>query len=222
MPSRDKTTKPDFDPKAFLERSNSRGVTLEKYQRNEQIFVQGDPADAIGFVRRGSVKATILSGQGKEAIVGIFRQGQFFGESGLGNSKVRTATIVALEECLVTLITKETMLSMLGSEPAFSRFFLDQLLSRNTRLEGDLVDQLLHSSEQRLARLLLLLADADDDGDRPIPLSISQEALADMIGTTRSRVSTFMNRFRDRGYVSYDSHGRIHVYTALLLTVIGS
>jgi CRP-like cAMP-binding protein len=220
MPSRDRTTKPEFDPKAFLERSGG-GVTLEKYQRNEQIFVQGDPADAVGFVRRGSVKATILSGHGKEAIIGIFRQGQFFGESGLGSSKVRTSTIAALEECLVTLITKEAMLSMLGSEPAFSRFFLDQLLSRNTRLEGDLVDQLLHSSEQRLARLLLLLADADQDGDKPIPLSLSQEALADMIGTTRSRVSTFMNKFRDQGYISYDSHGRIQVYTALLLTVIG-
>ena len=221
MPSRDKTTKPEFDPKAFLERS-SRGVTLEKYQRDEQIFVQGDPADAVGFVRRGSVKATILSGHGKEAIIGIFRQGQFFGESGLGNANVRTSTIIALEECLVTQITRETMLSMLGSEPVFSRFFVDQLLSRNSRLEGDLVDQLLHSSEQRLARLLLLLADADQDGERPIPLSLSQEALADMIGTTRSRVSTFMNKFRDQGFISYDSHGRIQVYTALLLTVIGS
>jgi len=220
MPSRDKTTKPEFDPKAFLERCG-RGVTLEKYQRNEQIFVQGDPVGAVGFVRRGSVKATILSGHGKEAIIGIFRQGQFFGESGLGSSKVRTSTIVALEECLATLITKETMLSMLGSEPAFSRFFLDQLLSRNTRLEGDLVDQLLHSSEQRLARLLLLLADADQYGAKPIPPSLSQEALADMIGTTRSRVSTFMNKFRDQGFISYDSHGGIQVYAALLLTVIG-
>jgi CRP/FNR family transcriptional regulator, cyclic AMP receptor protein len=221
MPSRDKTTKAEFDPRAFLERSG-RGLALERYQRNQQIFVQGDPADAVGFVRRGSVKATILSGQGKEAIVGVFRRGQFFGESGLGNARLSTSTIVALEECLVTLITNETMLLLLGSEPAFSRFFLDQLLSRNTRLEGDLVDQLIHSSEQRLARLLLLLAEPDQDGDRPIPLSLSQEALADMIGTTRSRVSTFMNKFRDQGFVSYDSHGRIQVYTALLLTVLGS
>ncbi len=221
MPSRDMPMKPEFDPKAFLERSG-RGVTLERYQKNQQILVQGDPADAVGFIRRGSVKATILSGHGKEAIIGIFRQGQFFGESGLGNAKLRTSTIVALEECLVTLVTKETMLSMLSSEPAFSRFFLDQLLSRNTRLEGDLVDQLIHSSEQRLARLLLLLADADQNGDRPIPLSLSQEALAEMIGTTRSRVSTFMNKFRDQGFISYDSHGKIHVYAALLLTVIGS
>jgi len=220
MPSRDKTTKAEFDPKAYLERGG-RGLTLERYQRHQQILVQGDPADAVGFIRRGCVKATILSGHGKEAIVGIFRQGQFFGESCLGNSRPRTSTVVALDECLVTLITKETMLSMLNSEPAFSRFFLDQLLSRNSRLEGDLVDQLTHSSEQRLARLLLLLVDADQDGDRPIPLSLSQEALADMIGTTRSRVSTFMNKFREKGFISYDSHGRIQVYTALLLTVIG-
>jgi CRP/FNR family cyclic AMP-dependent transcriptional regulator len=157
MPSRDRSSKPEFDPKAFLGRTG-RGVTLEKYQKNQQVHLQGDPADAIGFIRKGSVKATILSGRGKEAIIGIFRQGQFFGEGGLGSSKVRTATFVVLEESLLTLITKETMLSMLDSEPAFSKFFLDQLLSRNNRLEGDLVDQLLHSVEQRLARLLLLLA----------------------------------------------------------------
>jgi CRP/FNR family transcriptional regulator, cyclic AMP receptor protein len=132
--------------------------------------------------------------------------------------------VVALEESLVSLITRETMLSLLASKPAFSRFFLDQLLSRNSRLERDLVDQLLHSSEQRLARLLLLLllADAGQDGGTPIPLSLSQEVLADMIGTTRSRVSTFMNRFREKGLISYDGHGRIQVCKALLLSVIGS
>jgi CRP/FNR family transcriptional regulator, cyclic AMP receptor protein len=221
MPSREKGSKPEFDARAFLGRIG-RGVTLEKYRKNQQIFVQGDAADTVGFIRMGSVKATILSGYGKEAIIGILRQGQFFGEGGLGSSKVRTATFVALEESLLTLITKETMLSMLGSEPAFSKFFLDQLLSRNNRLEGDLVDQLLHSSEQRLARLLLLLAEFDQDGDKPIPLSLSQEVLADMIGTTRSRVSTFMNKFREKGYISYDSHGRIRVYAALLLSVLGS
>jgi CRP/FNR family transcriptional regulator, cyclic AMP receptor protein len=221
MPSREKGSKPEFDPRTFLGRI-ARGVTLEKYQKNQQIFVQGDAADTVGFVRMGSVKATILSGYGKEAIVGILRQGQFFGEGALGSSNVRTATFVALEESLVTLITKETMLSMLDSEPVFSKFFVDRLLSRNNRLEGDLVDQLLHSVEQRLARLLLLLAEFDQDGDKPIPLSLSQEVLADMIGTTRSRVSTFMNRFREKGFISYDSHGRIQVYAALLLSVLGS
>jgi CRP/FNR family transcriptional regulator, cyclic AMP receptor protein len=221
MSSREKSSKPEFDPRAFLGRIG-RGVALEKYQKNQQIFVQGDAADTIGFIRMGSVKATILSGYGKEAIIGIFRQGQFFGEGGLGNSKFRTATFVVLEESLLTLITKETMLSMLSSEPAFSKFFLDQLLSRNNRLEGDLVDQLLHSSEQRLARLLLLLAEFNQDGDKPIPLCLSQEVLADMIGTTRSRVSTFMNKFREKGFISYDSHGRIQVYAAPLLSVLGS
>ncbi len=220
MPLREKNSKPGFDARAFLERSG-RGISLEKYQKNQRIFAQGDPADTIGFVRKGGVKATILSGHGKEAIIGIFRQGQFFGESGLGSTKVRTATIVALEDSLITLICDETMQEILNAEPAFCRFFLDQLLSRNTRLEGDLVDQLLHSSEQRLARLLLLLADVNQEGNRPIPLSLSQEALADMIGTTRSRVSTFMNRFREKGFVSYDSSGRIQVYTALLLSVLG-
>jgi hypothetical protein len=125
MPSREKSSKLDFDPKMFLERGG-RGVTLERYQKNQRIFAQGDAADTIGFLRKGSVKATILSGHGKEAIVGIFCQGQFFGESGVGSSKLRSATVVALEESLVSLITRETMLSLLASEPAFSRFFLDQ------------------------------------------------------------------------------------------------
>lgn len=217
----EENTARDFDPGKFLERPGP-GLTIEKYQKNQRIFVQGDPANAVGYIRKGTVKATILSAVGKEAIVGVFRQGQFFGEAALGSSNVRSATVVALEDCAVTLIARETMLSLLQNEPALATFFLRHLLSRNDRLESDLIDQLLHSTEQRLARLLLLLADYGPNNEKPIPVALSQEALAEMIGTTRSRVSTFMNKFRERGFISYDSGGRIQVYVGLLLSVLGS
>jgi CRP/FNR family transcriptional regulator, cyclic AMP receptor protein len=220
MSLRDRNTAREFDPGTLLERPGP-GITIEKYQKNQRIFVQGDPASAIGYIRKGTVKATILSAVGKEAIVGVFRQGQFFGEASLGSGNVRSATVVALEDCAITLIVRETMLSLLQSEPALATLFVKHLLSRNDRLESDLIDQLLHSTEQRLARLLLLLADYGPNNDKSIPVSLSQEALAEMIGTTRSRVSTFMNKFRERGFISYDSAGRIQVYVGLLLSVLG-
>lgn len=221
-PSRNKGSKAQFDPKVFLGKIGA-GITLEKFQTNQQIFVQGEPADTVAYIRKGRVKATVLSDHGREAIVGIFQEGQFFGEACLGSAKLQTATIAALEECLITLITKEAMLSTLNSEPNFSAFFVAQLLSRITRLEEDLIDQLLNSSERRLARLLLLLANSDQEGGKQIAVTLSQEVLADMVGTTRSRVSTFMNRFREKGFISYNSHsGRIEVYAGLLLSVLGS
>jgi CRP-like cAMP-binding protein len=221
MSEREADSGTPFDLKAFLGRASS-GVSLERYEPGQRIFVQGDHASSVGYIRRGVVKAKNISDHGKEAIIGIFRQGQFFGEAALGASRIRTTTIVALEESLITSITRERMLTTLSSEPAFCELFLTHLLSRNDRLEGDLVDQLLHSSEQRLARLLLLLAELDEERDKPIPVPLSQEALAEMIGTTRSRVSTFMNRFRDRGFIDYDSSGRILVNAGLLLSVLGS
>lgn len=217
--SRDKSLKAQFDSKVFFGKIGA-GITLEKFQKHQQIHVQGEPADTVGYIRKGRVKATVLSDHGKEAVVGIFQNGQFFGEACLCSTKLRTATIVALDECLITSITRETMLSILNSESNFSAFFVTQLLSRITRLEEDLVDQLLNSSERRLARLLLILANPDQEGEKPI--TVSQEVLADMVGTTRSRVSTFMNSFRERGFISYNSHsGRIEVYAALLLSVLG-
>jgi CRP/FNR family transcriptional regulator, cyclic AMP receptor protein len=212
---------PPFDLHSFLNRPSS-GIALERHERDQRIFVQGDPADTVGYIRRGSVMAKTISDHGKEAIVGIFRQGQFFGEAALSAARIRTTTIVALEESLITSITRERMLLTLSSEPAFCELFVTHLLSRNDRLEGDLIDQLLHSSEQRLARVLLLLAELDHERGKPIPVPLSQEALAEMIGTTRSRVSTFMNRFRDRGFIDYDSSGRILVNAGLLLSVLGS
>lgn len=220
--SRGLSSKAPFDPEVFLGKTGA-GMTLEKFQKNQLIFVQGGPADTVGYIRKGRVKATVLSNHGKEAIVGIFQKGQFLGEACLGGVKSRTATIAALEECLITSITKHAMLSTLNSEPVFSAFFATRLLSRIARLEQDLTDQLLNPSEQRLARLLLLLADSEQEGEKPVPVTVSQEVLAEMVGTTRSRVSTFMNKFREKGFISYNSHsGRIEVYAALLLTVLGS
>jgi CRP/FNR family transcriptional regulator, cyclic AMP receptor protein len=218
----DKRSKAPFDPEVFLGKIGA-GIALEKFQKNRQIFVQGEPADTVGYIRKGRVKATVLSDHGKEGIVGIFQKGQFFGEACLGSAKSQTATSVALEECLITLITREAMLSTLNSEPKFSAFFVAKLLSRITRLEEDLTDQLLNSSERRLARLLLLLANSNQEGEKQTALILSQEVLAEMVGTTRSRVSTFMNKFREKGFISYNSHsGRIEVYAALLLSVLTS
>ena len=163
-----------------------------------------------------------FSNRGKEAIVGIFQKGQFFGETCLGVAAVRTSNIVALEECLITSITNEAILSTFNCEPDFSAFFVSRLLSRMARLEEDLIDQLFNLSERRLARLLVLLANSDPEDKKPGEVNLSQEALADMVGTTRSRISTFMNKFRDQGFINYDSHSRkIEVYTALLLSVLG-
>ncbi|MGB8400880.1 Crp/Fnr family transcriptional regulator [Bradyrhizobium sp.] len=210
-----------FDPNVFLAEAGS-GKNLERFQKKQKIYVQGDPADTVCYLRKGRVKATVLSDHGREAIVGIHQTGQFFGEASLADARLRTATTVALEECLITFITKEAMLSTLNSEPAFSAFFVSRLLSRNTRLEEDLTDQLLNSSERRLARILLVLATSGQEADKPHALTFSQDELAEMVGATRSRVSTFMNRFREKGFISYDSHsGRIEVCTALLLSVLG-
>ncbi len=217
----DTISKAPFDPRAFLAKP-AAGVTLERFLAGWQICAQGEPADSIGYIRKGQVKVTTLSNRGKEAIVGIIGKDQFFGEACLGDAKVRTATVVAMEDCLITSVTKDAMLSKFSSEPEFAAFFMAHLLSRNSRLEEDLGDQLLNLSERRLARLLLLLADAGQESGGPNEVNLSQEALAEMVGTTRSRISTFMNRFREQGFISYDSHGRrIEVYAALLISVLG-
>ena len=162
---------------------------------------------------------TVLSEQGKEAVIGILAKGQFFGESCLEGQKLRSATTHTMDECLITCLTKSAMTAALEAEPRFSTFFIAYLLSRNARIEDDLIDQLFNSSERRLARLLLLLADFGKDGGRkPVPVTLSQEALADMIGTTRSRVSHFMNKFRKMGFIDYN--GTIEVHSSLLEAVL--
>ncbi|SIO44446.1 cAMP-binding domain of CRP or a regulatory subunit of cAMP-dependent protein kinases [Bradyrhizobium erythrophlei] len=211
-----------FDAKVFFGNFGA-GTTSERFQKNHKIYVQGEAADTVCFLHQGQVKATALSELGKEAIVGIFHEGKFFGEACLGTAKLRTSTVVAMEECLITSVEKQAMLSALDSEPLLSAFFMTHLLSRNVRIEEDLIDQLLNSSERRLARLLLVLASPYHEGQKPIPVTLSQEVLAEMVGTTRSRVSTFMNKFRDEGLINYDSHSRrIEVYPAQLLSLLGS
>jgi CRP-like cAMP-binding protein len=207
-----------FDPQAFLGHADA-GVTIEKYDKNQKIFGQGDIADSVFFIQKGKVKITVLSEHGKEAVVGIFAEGQFFGESCLEGVKLRTATSHAMEECLITSITKPAMLAALHTQPKFSAFFITYLLSRNSRIEDDLIDQLFNSSERRLARLLLLLANfGQEGGAQPIAVTLSQETLAEMIGTTRSRVSFFMNKFRKQGFISYN--GKIEVHASLLDAVL--
>jgi CRP/FNR family cyclic AMP-dependent transcriptional regulator len=208
----------DFDPLAFLGKAGA-GKTLQRYRKNQKIFTQGDVADAVFFIRSGKVKVTVLSEHGKEAVIGFLTNNQFFGEGCLDGSKLRGGTSHAMEECLITSITKTAMLAALVKEPKFSTFFLTYVLSRNTRIEDDLIDQLFNSSERRLARLLLLLADfGGEDGPKPIPITLSQETLAEMIGTTRSRVSFFMNKFRKKGLIDYN--GKIEVHRSLLDAVL--
>jgi len=207
-----------FEPRAFLCQAGT-GKSVERYPKNQKIFSQGDIADTVLFIQKGKVKMTVLSEHGKEAVVGIFTTGQFFGEGSLEGTKLRGSTSTAMEDCLITTITKPAMLATLTAEPKFSTFFIKYLLSRNSRIEDDLIDQLFNSSERRLARLLLLLADfGKEGGSAPIPITLSQETLAEMIGTTRSRVSFFMNKFRKQGFIDYN--GKIEVYRSLLDAVL--
>ncbi len=213
-----KAFKSSFDPKIFLAKVGA-GKTILEFHKNQNIFAQGDVADTVFYLQKGRVKLTVLSEQGKEAVVAILEPGQFFGEGCLNGHPLRIASTTTMEECLVTSITKEAMLALLHTEPKFSEIFMAYLLTRNSRVEEDLIDQLFNSSEKRLARLLLLLAHFGKEGSpRPINPGISQETLAEMIGTTRSRVSYFMNKFRKLGLISYN--GKIEVHNSLLSAVL--
>src|ERR1700737_36427 len=207
-----------FDPKAFLAKVGT-GKKILKFEKNQHVFEQGDVADTVFYIQKGSVKLTVLSEQGKEAVVGFLEPGQFFGEGCLNGHPLRIATTTAMDECLITSITKEAMIATLHAEPKFSELFMAYLLTRNGRVEEDLIDQLFNSSEKRLARLLLLLAHFGKEGVlQPIQLDISQETLAALIGTTRSRGSYFMNKFRKLGLISYN--GKIEVHNSLLNAVL--
>ena len=214
----EKQSKDTFDPKLFLAKVGT-GKTILKFRKNQRIFAQGEVADAAFYIQKGRVKLTVLSNQGKEAVIAILEPGHFFGEGCLNGHPLRLASTTAMEECLITSITKEAMISLLHAEPKFAELFMAYLLARNGRIEEDLIDQLFNSSEKRLARLLLLLAHFGKDGSpQPINPSISQETLAEMIGTTRSRVSQFMNKFRKLGLISYN--GKIEVHSSLLNAVL--
>jgi CRP-like cAMP-binding protein len=213
-----KLSKSQFDAQAFLAKFGE-GKTILECKKNQNVFEQGDDADAVYYLQKGKIKLTVLSDQGKEAVVGLLDAGQFFGESCLTGHKLRISTTSAMEDCIITVITKAAMIKLLQDEPMFSEFFMAYLLTRNTRIEEDLIDQLFNSSERRLARMLLLLANFGKEGaPQPISPHINQETLAEMIGTTRSRVSFFMNKFRKLGLISYNGH--IEVHSSLLTAVL--
>jgi CRP/FNR family transcriptional regulator, cyclic AMP receptor protein len=213
-----KAVQDSFNPQVFLAKMGG-GKTILEFDKGQNVFEQGDVADAVYYIQKGRIKLTVLSDQGKEAVVGILEPGQFFGEGCLNGHKLRIATTTAMERCLITAITKSTMITALHDEPAFSELFMTYLLTRNSRVEEDLIDQLFNSSERRLARMLLLLANFGKEGSpQPISPHVSQETLAEMIGTTRSRVSFFMNKFRKLGLISYNGH--IEVHSSLLSAVL--
>ena len=207
-----------FDAKVFLAKVGAGKQVLE-FHKNQHVFEQGDVADTVFYIQKGKVKLTVLSEQGKEAVVTILEPGQFFGEGCMNGHPLRISTTTAIEDSVVTAITKQAMKTTLHDQPAFSELFVAYLLTRNSRIEEDLIDQLFNSSERRLARMLLLLAHFGKEGtSQPITPNISQETLAEMIGTTRSRVSQFMNKFRKLGLISYNGH--IEVNSALLDAVL--
>jgi len=207
-----------FDPEVFLAKVGG-GRTITTYRKKTTVFAQGEAADSVFYIQKGKVKVTVISEQGKEAVVAILGKDEFFGEGCLTGQKRRIATAAALTECEIMRIDKNAMIHVLHDEPAFSEIFVTHLLARTIRVEEDLVDQLFNSSEKRLARALLLLANFGKEGKpEPIIANVSQETLAEMIGTTRSRVSFFMNKFRKLGFISYN--GTIEVHSSLLGVVL--
>jgi len=210
--------KPTFDAKALLS-AVGRGSATRDYQKTQPVFSQGERADAVFFVQRGKVKMTVLSHQGKQAVIALLGPGDFFGEGCLAGQPLRMATATAMTDSSIVRLPKQLMIQALHRDAVFSELFTTYLLARNIRMEEDLVDQLFNSSEKRLARILLLLANFGKAG-RPEPVvpKISQETLAEMVGTTRSRISHFMNKFRKLGFVDYN--GGLAVHSSLLHVVL--
>jgi CRP/FNR family cyclic AMP-dependent transcriptional regulator len=206
-----------FDPVEFLETA-AKGRIVCTNQKKQIIFAQGDVADSVIYIKKGKVKVTVVSKQGKEAVVAILGADEFLGEGCLIGQPKRLATATTITDCVTMRVEKVEILRVLQDEPAFSKIFISHILTRNARVEEDLVDQLFNSTEKRLARVLLLLANFGKEGrPEPIVAKISQETLAEMIGTTRSRVSHFMNKFRKMGFIDYNGHLEIH---SSLLSVV--
>jgi len=210
--------RPPFDPLDFLA-TIGKGRVIAKYRRNQKIFAQGDAADSVFYIQKGKVKVTIVSQQGREAVIAILDKDEFFGEGCLAGQPLRIATASAMVESEIMKIERVAIVLALHNHRTFSAMFLAHLLQRTIRVEEDLVDQLFNSSEKRLARALLLLANFGKEG-RPETIigKVSQETLAEMIGTTRSRVSFFMNKFRKLGFIEYN--GKIEVHSSLLSVVL--
>ena len=210
--------RPSFDPKSFLAKVGE-GRTIGKYRKDQSVFSQGDPADAVFYIQRGKAKVTVVSEQGKEAVVAILGADEFFGEACLAGQAQRIATVTIMTDSVIMRLERAAVLRVIHEEPTFAEMFIAHLLGRTIRVEADLVDQLFNSSEKRLARMLLLLANFGKEGKpEPVIAKISQETLAEMIGTTRSRVSFFMNRLRKLGFIAYN--GGIEVHSSLLNVVL--
>jgi CRP/FNR family transcriptional regulator, cyclic AMP receptor protein len=210
--------RPSFNPKAFLAKVGE-GRNIGKYRKSEIVFSQGDLADKVFYIQKGKVKVTVVSEQGKEAVVAILGPNEFFGEGCLAGQAQRLSTAATMDASVIMGLEKAAIMRVIHEEPAFSEMFIAHLLGRTIRVEADLVDQLFNSSEKRLARMLLLLANFGKEGSpQPMIAKISQETLAEMIGTTRSRVSFFMNKFRKLGFITYN--GGIHVHSSLLNAVL--
>jgi CRP-like cAMP-binding protein len=207
-----------FDVMGLLTKHNTRW-TASNYQEKKILYSQGDPADSVYYIHKGKVKVTVISKRGKEAIVAIRGPDEFCGEGALTGSPLRLSTVTTMSTCKIVRIEKETVARLLHQDLEFADYFLDHLLTRTARVEADLVDQLFNSSEMRLARALLLMANYGDDNSlQPLPMEFNQETLAEMIGTTRSRVNFFMNKFRKLGLINYN--GKLEVKKALLNFVL--
>jgi CRP/FNR family cyclic AMP-dependent transcriptional regulator len=214
--------KKPFDPKNYLS-SVGDGQTAAAFSKKQVIFAQGDRGDAVLYIQKGKVKLAVVSNAGKEAVIALLGSGDFLGEECLAGRPLRSSTATAMSECSIARVEKPDMIRMLHDEPAFSDLFVAYLLSRTIRIEEDLIDQLFNSSEKRLARMLLLLANFGAESQpEPVIAKISQETLAKMIGTTRSRVSFFMNKFRSMGFIDYDNdyNGKLEVHSSLLNIVL--
>jgi len=210
--------RPDFDAEAFLT-SAGAARRVATYPRGKVVFSQGQPSDTVMFIQKGAVKISVLSRTGKEAVVAMLGPGDFFGEGALTGQSIRIGTATATMPTIVLVIEKAVMAGLLGDQPRFSERFISYMLERNLRIEADLVDHLFNSSEKRLARTLLLLARyGEKEGPEQRIPKISQETLAEMVGTTRSRVNFFMNKFRDLGFIAYN--GELTVNTSLLSVVL--
>jgi CRP/FNR family transcriptional regulator, cyclic AMP receptor protein len=207
-----------FNPQTFLS-TIDQGRTIATFTQKQRVFAQGDPSDAVFYIQKGKIKLTVLSASGKEATIGILNEGDFFGEGCLTGQPLRMCSASAMTDCAIMRIHKKSMMEVIHRERTFSDMFVAYLLIRNIRHEEDLVDQLFNSSEKRLARVLLLLAHFGKDGKPEVAIpKISQETLAEMVGTTRSRVNFFMNRFRKLGFVHYN--GELEIHSSLLNVVL--
>jgi CRP/FNR family cyclic AMP-dependent transcriptional regulator len=212
--------KNDFDPRAFF-LTVGKGRQMVSCEKKNTIFVQGDPTDGLFFIQKGKVQLSVVSDDGKEATLGILSERDFFGEGGLAGQPLRMSSAIAMTDCVLLHVKKKALLAAMSLQPKLSALFMKDLLKRNIRYQDDLVDQLFNSSEKRLARVLLLMAKFGKDGvsEMTIP-RLSQETLAEMVGTTRSRVSFFMNRFRKLGFINYDVGENLHVRSSLLNVVL--